>query len=208
MNREEQAFLLQVYGEAYGPEAGPWNTSVTSKYLEYRIAAFFEDYFVIGENASICNIGIGEGSWDRYLSYRLNGGCLTSIDRDAVSCRQLALRLKNENNPNRVRIIPSDVMLVDSMDESFDIVTMIGSTRVESGLYGKILNKAIVLVKPGGSFFYQTIDREEEKEAFEELCKANNLKLEAYLLDTRYGYHAQYFKAVKPSPVEKEQNGN
>ena len=99
-------------------------------------------------------------------------------------------------------------MLVDSMDESFDIVTMIGSTRVESGLYGKILNKAIALVKPRGSFFYQTIDREEEKEAFEELCKANNLKLEAYLLDTRYGCHAQYFKAVKPSPVEKEQNGN
>ena len=208
MNREEQAFLLQFYGEVYGPEAGPWNTSVTNKYLEYKIADFFEKSFAIGPNAAICNIGIGVGEWDVFLSYRLNGGSLTSIDRDAASCRQLALRLKNENNPNPVRIIHSDVMLVDSMDESFDIVTMIGSTIVESGLYEEILNKAIGLVKPGGSFFFQTFDRKEEKERFEEICQENSLKLEACLLDTSYGYRAHYYKAVKPSLVEKEQHGN
>lgn len=39
----------------------------------------------------------------------------------------------------------SDVMLVDSMDESFDIVTMIGSTGAKSGLYGEIQNQTVAL---------------------------------------------------------------
>ena len=197
MHQEEQMFLLRAYGDVYGPEAGPWNSSATSKYLEYKIAAFFEEHFEIPPNARVCNIGIGVGAWDKYLSYRLEGGSLTSIDRDEFCCRMLELCLKNENNPNPVRIIHSDVMLVDGLDQCFDVVTMIGSTRAESGLYEEILNKAIGLIKPGGSFYYQTIVQEEEKEAFEALCKANKLKLEAYLLDTNHGYRAQYFKAVK-----------
>ncbi len=197
MNELDKSFLLQSYGEEYGPEAGPWNTSLRSKYLEYRITAFFEESFPIRQGAELCNIGIGAGSWDRYLSYRLNGGNLTSIDLDGTICRQLKLRLQNENNPNCVRIIHSDVMLVDGLDCSFDLVTMIGSTRIESGLFEQILCKAISMVKPGGAFFYQTLDREEKKEDFLEICQANHMKLEAYLLDTEYGFHAQYYKVVK-----------
>ncbi len=43
-SEEEKAFLLHTYGEEYGPDAGPWNTSVESKYLEYRITEFFERF--------------------------------------------------------------------------------------------------------------------------------------------------------------------
>lgn len=197
MNDNDKEFLLQSYGEEYGPDAGPWNTSVKSKYLEYKIAAFFEENFEICESAAICNIGIGLGSWDRYLSYKLNGGKLVSIDIDEECCRQLELRLINEKNPNAVNVINSDVLLVDGLDNTFDIVTMVGSTRFESGLFEQILNKAIRLVKPGGAFYYQTLDKDEEKEYFEEICQANNMKIENYLLDTQYGFKAQYFKVVK-----------
>lgn len=197
MNSNDKEFLLNSYGEEYGPDGGPWNTSVKSKYLEYKIAAFFEENFNIGIGDSICNIGIGAGSWDRYLSYRLNGGKLTSIDIDEECCHQLELRLINEKNPNRVEIINSDVLLVEGLDNSFDIVTMIGSTRLESGLFEKVLNKAISLVKLGGAFYYQTLDKDEEKEYFEEICKVNNMRIEEYLLDTAYGFKTQYFKAVK-----------
>ena len=197
MNELDKSFLLQSYGEENGPEAGPWNTSLESKYLEYRITAFFEENFEIGQGAQLCNIGIGAGNWDRYLSYRLNGGNLTSIDLDGTICRQLTLRLQNENNPNCVRVIHSDVMLVDGLDCSFDLVTMIGSTRMESGLFDHILRKAMGMVKPGGAIFYQTLDREETKEAFIKICETNSFQLEAYLIDTMYGYKAQYYKAVK-----------
>lgn len=197
MNQEEQAFLLRSYGEEYGPDAGPWNTSVTNKYLEYKIAAFFEEHFDIPTEARVCNIGIGAGDWDKYLSYRLRGGSLTSIDRDEYCCRKLTLCLKNEDNSNSVQIIQSDVLLVDGLENSFDLVTMIGSTRQESGLYEQILSKAIGFVKPGGALFYQTLDPEEETEAFAALCRARGMKLETALLDEKYGYHARYFKAVK-----------
>ena len=74
----DQDFLLKAYGALWGPEAGPWNLSVEQKYLEYRITAFFEENFPVARGADICNIGIGAGYWDRYLSYRLDGGSLTS----------------------------------------------------------------------------------------------------------------------------------
>ena len=74
------------------------------KYLEYMLASFFEAHFTVGEDADLCNIGIGAGSWDRFLSYQLRGGQLTSIDRDEVCCRQLRLCLLHEGNPNRVRV--------------------------------------------------------------------------------------------------------
>ena len=197
MNNNDKEFLLKSYGEEYGPDAGPWNTSVKSKYLEYMIAKFFEENITVGKGNSICNIGIGAGSWDRYLSYKLNGGQLTSIDIDEECCRQLKLRLENEKNPNVVNVINSDVLLFDGLDNTFDIVTMVGSTRLESGLFEQILAKAISLVKPDGAFYYQTLDKDEEKKYFEDICKANNMRIDSYLLDTENSFKAQYFKAVK-----------
>ena len=197
MNEKDKEFLLKTYGEEYGPDAGPWNTSVRSKYLEYRIAAFFEENFTVNDGNNICNIGIGAGSWDRYLSYNLKGGALTSIDIDEECCKLLELKLENENNPNSVEIINSDVLLIEGLDNSFDIVTMVGSTRLESGLFENILLKAIKLLKPGGCFYYQTLDKNEERERFENICKLSGMRIEKYLLDTKYGFKAQNYKAVK-----------
>ncbi len=197
MEEKDKELLLASYAEEYGPEAGPWNTSVKSKYLEYKIAAFFEENFEISEDTDICNIGIGAGSWDRYLSFKLKSGRLVSIDIDEEICTRLFLRLDYEKNPGDVTVVNSDVMLINDMDNSFDIVTMVGSTRLESGLFKEILTKAAGFIKPGGAFYYHTLDKDEEKEYFEKICEANNLIIKNYLLDTEYGFKAQYFKAVK-----------
>lgn len=193
MNKD---FLLNVYGQCYDAEAGPWNLSLENKYLEYMLAKFFEENFQVGSGTNICNVGIGAGFWDRYLSYQLQAGALTSIDIDELACRQLRECLVNERNPNPVRIIHSDVMKVD-LSGQFDIVTMVGSTRRESGLYQDILRKAFSMLAEGGSFYYQSLDDGEGKNAFEILCEEAGLSVERYLLDTAYGFYAQYWKATR-----------
>jgi len=194
MNKD---FLLQTYGQCYGPEAGPWNLSVENKYLEYMFTKFFEENFNVTEYADICNIGIGAGYWDRYLSYKLVNGSLTSIDIDENSCQQFKVCLENENNPNKVNIICSDVMLVEGMDEQYDIVTMVGSARLESGLFETIIEKAFAFLKRGGSLYYQSVDKNEAKESVIALCEKNKMQIDNYLLDTAYGFKAQYWKITK-----------
>ena len=193
----DKDFLLKTYGQCYGPEAGPWNLSVENKYLEYMFAKFFEENFEVKENANICNIGIGAGYWDRYLSYKLDKGSLTSIDIAEDACRQFEECLVNEKNPNKVNIIHSDVMLVENLEEQFDIVTMVGSARLESGLFESIIEKAFSFLKTGGSLYYQSVDKNETKESVVALCEKNGMKVENYLLDTTYDFNAQYWKITK-----------
>ncbi|MBR5960930.1 MAG: class I SAM-dependent methyltransferase [Clostridia bacterium] len=198
MNNTDKEFLLEKYAMEYGPEAGPWNLSLENKYLEYMITRFFDEHFTVGEGANICNIGIGAGCWDKCLSFKLKGGRLTSIDIDEIACRKLRLCLEIEQNPADVHIITSDVLQIEGLENCMDIVTMIGSTRMESGLYQSILNKAISFVKPGGSFYYQTLDQDENQDDFLRICEANGLTIEASLSDATHDIKAQYFKAVKP----------
>ena len=115
MNNTDKEFLLEKYAMEYGREAGPWNLSLENKYLEYMITRFFEEHFIVGEGTNICNIGIGAGSWDKSLSFKLKGGRLTSIDIDEVSCRKLRLCLEIEQNPADVHIIASDVLQVEGL---------------------------------------------------------------------------------------------
>ena len=193
----DKDFLLKTYGQCYDAEAGPWNLSLENKYLEYMFAKFYEENFPVPQRAEVCNIGIGAGYWDRYLAYRLNGGKLTSIDLREICCRQLEECLENERNPNPVRVIHSDVMLLNGMTEQFDIVTMVGSARLESGLHEEILAKAVSFLKPGGSLYYQSLDKDESEEWVTAFCTRNVVRIEAYLLDTSYGYKAQYWKLKK-----------
>ncbi len=193
----DKDFLLQFYGSMYDSEAGPWNLSVENKYLEYMITKFFEENFEVKEGADICNVGIGAGFWDRYLSYKLVGGSLTCIDIDETCCRQLAECLLNENNPSKVNIIHSDVLEVNHLEGTFDIVTMVGSARLESGLYESILTKAFSMVKENGTFYYQSLDENETNEELTGLCAKNGMKVENYVADDNYGIVAQYWKIVK-----------
>lgn len=193
----DQDFLLNAYGQCYGPEAGPWNLSLQNKYLEYMLARFFEENFPVPPGGAVCNIGIGAGYWDRYLSYRLNGGTLTSIDRLEVCCRQLEAGLANEGNPNPVRVVHGDVMALEGLEDRFDIVTLVGSTRLESGLGEELLEKALSLLRPGGSLYYQTLDGEETEDWVRAFCEKRPAAAQAYLLDSAYGFKARYWKLKK-----------
>lgn len=186
-------FLLRTYAQMYDPEAGPWNTSVENKYLEYRFADFFEKHFTVSDGTDICNIGIGAGEWDRYLSYKLHHGSLTSIDRSEVCCRQLEQRLLCEGNPKDVNVICSDAMALE-LDGRFDIVTMVGSTARESGDGLALLEKAISFVKAGGAIYYQSIDESEDCNAVLQTAFRHGMTLAAFLEDCAYGFRCHYYK--------------
>ena len=196
MPKEETEFLLHTYSQMYGPEAGPWNLSVENRYLEYRFAAFFEENFTVSEGADLCNIGIGAGEWDRYLSYRLRGGSLTSIDRLENCCRQLEARLRLEGNPNAVRVEWADAMALDHREE-FDLVTMVGTTGLESGGAGALLEKACSFVKKGGALYYQTLDGQEDCDSTLRIVFQCGMRLTAMHQDMAYSFTAYYYKFEK-----------
>lgn len=193
---DETAFLLRTYAQMYGPDAGPWNLSVANKYLEYKFTDFFERHFSVGQETNICNIGIGAGIWDTYLSYQLKNGVLTSVDKLEVCCRQLEQRLRYEDNPNDVVVICADAMCL-RLDGLIDLVTMVGSTVMESDDGLLLLERAMQFVKPGGDMYYQSLDEAEDCNAVIQAAFRHGMKLEAFLEDKAYGFSARYYKFAR-----------
>ena len=190
------AFLLQTYSQMYAPEAGPWNLSVENKYLEYKFRDFFEKHFVIPQNVQICNIGIGAGEWDIYLSYKLSDGSLTSVDMLDVCCRQLEERLICEGNPNEVTVVCADAMTLD-YEEQFDILTMVGTTAIESGDGMALLVKASGFVKDGGAIYYQSLDGKEDCNVVIQTAFQCGMSLAAFAEDNAYDFRCHYYKFDK-----------
>lgn len=194
----DKDFLLEGYGLSYGPEAGPWNLSKVNLYIEYLFRKFFEDNFNVKPGCCICNVGIGAGEWDKYLSYYLaDSGKLTSIDIDSEICRQLSERLENEKNPYKIEVINKDVNLVTDKNGYFDIVTIMGSTRRESGEYDKTLESCVKMLKKGGQLFYSTLEKDETMDDFIQFSIKNNIKIENYLYETIDNYAIRFWKATK-----------
>lgn len=196
MPEEETAFLLKTYSKVYGPDAGPWNLSLQNKYLEYRITEFFETNFTIKPGDTICNIGIGAGEWDRYLSYKLHGGSLTSIDRLEICCHQLKLRLRLEENPNKVNVICADAMALEYTNK-FDTITIVGTTGIESGDAVALLRKAASILRPDGSLYYQTLDENEDSSKTILHALSFGLHLCNMMSDTSHGIVAHYYRFDK-----------
>ncbi len=187
--------IPRIYGEQYGPEAGPWNLSLESKYLEYAITRFFEENFTLAEGARACNVGIGAGYWDRYLSYRPEISELVSVDIDPDICADFKACLENEGNPNPVTVLPKDVMDCGELRGRFDLVTMIGSTMREAGKFSAVLLQGFSFLKPGGQFYYQSLyDGGGEKAVVERLCAERGMRVERYERDDSYGRTAVYWK--------------
>ena len=190
------AFLLQTYSQMYAPEAGPWNLSMENKYLEFRFREFFEKHFVVSIDAQVCNIGIGAGEWDTYLAYKLPEGELTSVDMIEVCCRQLEERLICEGNPNKVTVICADAMTLD-FKEQFDVLTMVGSTAIESGNGMALLEKASTFVKAGGAIYYQSLDSKEDCNIVMQTAFQCGMSLAAFMEDNAHGFRASYYKFEK-----------
>lgn len=194
----DKDFLLKAYSQMYAPEAGPWNLSVENKHLEYRFAQFFRDHFPVREGECICNIGIGAGAWDRFLSYQLKGGTLTSIDIDPLCCRQLREGLRFEGNPNAVEVLCADAMALD-LKEQFHIVTLVGTTVEESGLGLRLLEQAMDFLKSGGRLFYQSLGPEPEKmDDVIRLAHRMGLSIQHYEAETLDDLHCAYWCLAKP----------
>lgn len=171
----------------YNSECGPWNTLLTSKWFEYEKTNFFEHNFMLFHQSYICNIGIGTGYWDRYLSNKMpKNSTLVSIDFNYECFKQLELSLINEKNPNIIKIINEDLIKYVA-ENKFDIITMIGSTVIESGLYKEILNKALSSLSIGGSLFYNFLNKKEEKDNLFNVIDQSVFLVEKYEVLENYG---------------------
>lgn len=143
--------LLQYYLELRGPEAGEWNTSPQCIHTELVTRDYIQKSFNVFNGMQVCNVGIGTGDWDDYLGYWLKGnGSLTSIDIDSEICELFEYRQHRERHPNPAKVICKSVFDSSLPQDTFDIVTLIGSAVNEAGDFGKCLDSCFRLVKRGG----------------------------------------------------------
>ncbi|MBQ4570564.1 MAG: helix-turn-helix domain-containing protein [Bacilli bacterium] len=161
LSQKEKDYILEYYSEFNNEECGKWNTSLKAKWYDYKTTEYFEENFNFKESKTICNIGIGPGHWDRYLSYHMNDECkLISIDIDSDITETFRLCLENEENKRNIEIVNSDIFeYIPS--HKFDIITMIGSTVKEIGLYKEAFKKAISMLNDNGELFYSSVTKEE-----------------------------------------------
>lgn len=184
--------LLRVYGDCWGGEAGEWNTSVQNKYLECMFARFLEENFEIKPDDSILNIGIGAGYWDRYLSYKVPDGSLTTVDIDSTCAENLKACLQNEKNNNPVNIICADAISHD-FGQRYDLVTMVGSSVVESGRAESIITKAFSLVKEDGAFYLQILQNGKNFDVGQWAAR-NQAVIAKQVIDDTYDIHCEYYR--------------
>jgi len=196
VNLKEKDNILNFYGEINNEYCGPWNTSLQSKWYDYEIAKYFEEHFQIEKSLNVCNVGIGTGYWDRYLSFRMNKEAkLVSVDIDSDITETFRLCLINEQNKRNIEIVNEDILKYNST-EKFDIITIIGSTVKEIGKYEETLKKIISMIKKDGSIFYSSVDKSETKENIETVLKYTNFKLTEYIRLEEYGICLIHSKIV------------
>ena len=187
LNQKEKDYILEYYSEFNNEECGRWNTSLKSKWYDYKITEYFEKYFNFRLAKSICNIGICRGHWDRYLSYHMNDECkLISIDIDSDITETFRLCLENEQNNRNIEIINKDLFDYSPVDK-FDIITMIGSTVQEIGLYKETFNKVSSMLTERGEVFYSCVDRNETRENLLIGLKDTELIVSDYQRLEKYG---------------------
>ena len=147
--------ILEIYRELKSPEAQRWNLTHKNLYVEYNIRKFFSENINLKTCKSICNVGIGAGEWDDFLGYMSEGICrITSIDVDKNICCKFELRQNFESHPNPSIVLNDNVLNNNLMWESFDLVTVIGSTIAEIGNYELALSQCLKLLKKNGLIFY------------------------------------------------------
>ena len=156
MNRDK---VLAHYVSYYDSLAGPSNLAPGTLYVIYRYRRHFKaiigEYFGDSADLRVCNVGIGQGDWDLYLSFELGAkGKLTSVEIRTDSYEVHKDRLEIQKHPYEVEVLNEDVNETSLPPESFDFLTIVGSTLNESGKYHETLDSCIRLIKPNGVLFY------------------------------------------------------
>lgn len=197
LNQKEKDYILEYYSEFNNEECGKWNTSLKSKWYDYKITEYFEENFALEKALTICNIGIGPGHWDRYLSYHMNVKCrLVSIDIDSDITETFRLCLENEQNNRNIEIINKDIFEYNPK-EKFDIITMIGSTVQEIGFYNEIFKKATSMLNDNGELYYSCVNKEETKEKLFDVLSDSEYIVTNYQKLEKYGLVLIVCKIVK-----------
>ena len=121
------------------------------------------------------------------------------MDRFPRCCEALREGLVNEKNPNRVRVLCADALDLKGLDGSFDLVTLVGSTARESGQGPALLEKALALVRPGGSLYLQTVTDAPEwsGEAVDIICQRAGAEIVKSSYDPAYDLEARFFKIAR-----------
>ena len=81
--------------------------------------------------------------------------------------------------------------------EQFDILTMVGSTAIESRNGMALLEKASTFVKEDGAVYYQSLDEKEDCNIVIQTAFRCGMSLEAFMEDNAYGFRACYYKFTK-----------
>ncbi len=174
--------LLKHYASFYGPEAGPWNLSPKNLFVEYKTRSFasaiLEQHFSDSTRLKVCNVGIGQGDWDIFLSYKIGSrGELTSVDISAETCEILRARLSIEENPNVIHILNEDINRTSLSPNTFDLVTIIGSTVDEAGQEYRTLDSCLKLVRSGGILMYSDFSRNRTLNDFHRYASSRPVRL-------------------------------
>lgn len=189
MENYEKELILKYYGEFYNEECGKWNTSLKAKWYDYVITEYFEEHFNLKDAKCICNIGIGPGYWDRYLSYNMNNDCkLVCVDIDSDITETFSLCLKNEQNNNNIEIVNNDIFNYEPQ-ETFDIITIIGSAVQEIGFYNEIFEKSINMLNYNGELFYSCVNEDETQVHLEQALINTEFKVVDFIHKEKYGMH-------------------
>lgn len=187
LNQKEKDYILEYYSEFNNEECGKWNTSLKAKWYDYKISEYFEENFKLKEAKYICNIGIGPGHWDRYLSYHMSDKCsLVSIDIDPDITETFRLCLENEHNKRNIEIVNEDIFKYQP-SYKFDIVTMIGSAVEEIGYYNEIFRKATSLLADNGELFYSSVTKQETRNQLKGALKDIGYMIADYKRLEKYG---------------------
>lgn len=144
---DEDRELLDWY-LAVGAE--PWNKSTEAAWYELELRVWVESRLPAHRPLRACNVGIGVGLWDDWLALAI-GAPLTSVDRDAASCRMLGIRQRRERHPYPSELVCGDVLDGALAGRAFDVITAVGSTlRENADRADEVLAALVAALAPGG----------------------------------------------------------
>jgi SAM-dependent methyltransferase len=166
--------LLAFYLAKAHPDAQRWNLSAENLQIEWMLRHAIETQLTAADGMRACNIGIGVGEWDDFLGYWLEDhrGTLTSVDIDAEICETLRYRQERERHTNPARVLCEDALKLSLPPESFDLVTLVGSTLGEIDAYEPGLRACVALLAPRGTLLYSDFEDRHAAERFRALAPA------------------------------------
>lgn len=186
LTMEQRLFHYYVMLHTPIPEGGAENNlSPEVHYFYFAAGDFVRRCCTLWHGVQVCNVGIGVGEWDDFLGYWLRDwGTLTSMDIDTPICEVFAYRQKRERHHNPSRVVNEDIFKTTLAHDSFDLVTIIGSTPQETGNPPAALDSCFGLVKPGGQLLYMGIIDPATGDWFEQyLCEKPYVVIQKQLFD-------------------------